>query len=213
MTDAKICGLTLPEDARLAAEEGARYLGVILAPGSPRSLTPERAAAVLDGMAPVRVGVFVDAEPEAIRSAVRTVALGVVQLHGDEKPEAAKALRDELGIQVWKAIRVRTSADVLEAVERYAGAVDGLLLDGWSAAARGGTGTTFPWKEVAGVRDRIPDELTLVVAGGLRPERVSRAVGLLRPQVVDVSSGVEAAPGRKDPDLVRRFVAAARSIR
>lgn len=204
----KVCGLTRPQDAAAAAAAGARYGGVILAPGGRRSISPERAAEVFNGLLLRRVGVFVDASAVEIRRAVETAGLHVVQLHGDEGPDEIAALRPPRGVTVWKAIRPRTPGEFVALVDRFAAVVDGVLVDGWSAAARGGTGTAFPWKAVAEHRHRVPASVALVAAGGLRPDNVTRAIELLAPTAVDVSSGVESAPGIKDLALIREFAAA-----
>lgn len=205
----KVCGLTRHEDARQAAGAGAAYLGVILAPGGKRSVTPEAARVIFGGLSARRVGVFVDADDAA--AVAEAAGVHVIQLHGDESPEAAARLR-EAGWEVWKALRPRTGGEFAGEAPRWAGAVDALLLDGFSAAARGGTGASFPWAEVAARLDALPAGTRLIAAGGLRPGNVAEAAIALRPAVVDVSSGVEISPGIKDPDAVRRFVRAVSSI-
>lgn len=206
----KICGLMRRPDAELALASGAHYGGVILAPGGRRAVTPEAAAALFDGLTLRRVGVFVGAEASALRRAAGVAKLHVLQLHGSESPAFAEELRAEGRWEVWKAIRPRSAAEFIAEAERYAGSVDGILLDGWSAEAPGGTGSSFPWKAVAEHRDRLPAELRLIVAGGLTAANVETAIALLRPSVVDVSSGVETAPGRKDSKAVPAFVCAVR---
>lgn len=208
-TAAKICGLRRREDAEAVAAAGARYAGVVLAPGGKRTVSPGEAAATLAGLPLRRVGVFVDAPCEEVARAAAVARLEVIQLHGDEPPEAVQALRAG-GWEVWKAIRPRGAADFRDAVELYAGVADGLLLDGWSAQAAGGTGSRFPWEEVAPLRYLVPEGILLIVAGGLDASNVARAISLLDPDVVDVSSGVERAPGVKDSAAVHAFVAAAR---
>jgi phosphoribosylanthranilate isomerase len=136
----------------------------------------------------------------------------VVQLHGAESPEIAAALR-EGGWTVWKAIRLREPEELARAVDEYGAAVDGLLLEGWSPVAPGGTGTSFDWEALAARREEMPDSISLILAGGLNPGNVARAASLLRPAVVDVSTGVEHSPGLKDPAAVAAFVAAARGTR
>lgn len=207
----KICGLTRHEDAAVAAGAGARYLGAVLAPGGKRMVTAEAAAVIFGDLPVQRVGVFVDATADALRRAARIARLDVLQLHGDEPPALAAALRDE-GFIVWKAVRPRDGDEFAAAAVRYKGAVDALLLDGWSAEARGGTGASFPWREVAAHLDALPPGMALVAAGGLRPENVAEAASILRPAVVDVSSGVERAPGIKDEAAVRAFAAAVQAL-
>jgi phosphoribosylanthranilate isomerase len=203
----KVCGLTRRVDAGAAARAGATFGGVILAPGTPRTVTTA-AARVIFGDGRLRtVGVFVNAAVDEVRRAVDGIGLAVVQLHGDEPPETAFLLRDG-GVAVWKAVRVRSSADVRTAIDRYDGAVDALLLDGWSARARGGTGTAFGWTEVAPAAHGRPRGMGLVVAGGLTALVVADAIRILRPDVVDVSSGAESSPGRKDVAAIDAFASA-----
>lgn len=207
----KICGLTRRPDAERAAASGAHYGGVILAPGGRRSIDAATAADLLAELPLRRVGVFVDAALDDLLRAAETAALDVLQLHGAESPAAVEALRARHGsLELWKALRPRSAAELAAQLPDYAGLVDGVLLDGWSEAAPGGTGTRFPWEEMASVRDLVPEGLRLVVAGGLAPDNVGRAIDLLRPAVVDVSSGVEDAPGRKNHDAITAFIAAAR---
>jgi phosphoribosylanthranilate isomerase len=208
--EVKVCGITRRQDAEEAAAAGAAYLGVVLAPGGKRAVAAETAGALLAGLPPRRVGVFVDAPLEELRRAAEAARLDVLQLHGDEPPELLARLRDSGPWKLWKAVRVRSAADFMEAVERYGTVADALLLDGWSPAAHGGTGTRFPWDEIAVHRNLLPPGVSLIAAGGLRPENVAEAVEVLRPQVVDVSSGVEDSPGVKSADAIRAFVAAAR---
>lgn len=209
--EVKVCGLTRRQDAEAAAGAGAAYLGVILAPGYRRTVTPGDAGVILGGFQARRVGVFVDADADGLRGAAREAGVQVLQLHGDETPELAARMREE-GWEVWKAVRVRHADDVSAAVRRFAGAADALLLDGYDPAAHGGTGARFGWADAAARLDALPDGLKLVAAGGLRPENVAQAARILRPDAVDVSSGVESAPGVKDPEAVRAFVRAVRSL-
>jgi phosphoribosylanthranilate isomerase len=206
----KICGLTRNADAREAQAAGARYGGVILAPGSPRSVAEDRVEEIFASTRLARCGVFVNEDPQRVLALAGRLHLDVVQLHGDEDPETVRSIRRNSGAEVWKAVRPRTAAEFASAVRAFAHIVDGLLLDGWSATARGGTGARFPWQEVAAVRDHLPAGVRLIVAGGLNPANVVNAVALLRPHVVDVSSGVESSPGIKDPASIHRFAGAAR---
>ena len=207
----KVCGLTRHQDAEAAVEAGAVYLGVILAPGGKRTVTADAARAIFGGLQAGRVGVFVDAGADELRAAAARAGLDVLQLHGDEPPELAAAMR-AAGFEVWKALRPRTGEEFAAEAARYADSVDAILLDGWSPDARGGTGARFPWAEVAAHRSALPEGVRLIAAGGLRPDNVAEAASILRPDVVDVSSGVETAPGVKDPALVRGFLAAVRSL-
>jgi phosphoribosylanthranilate isomerase len=209
----KICGVCRREDAVLSVEAGAAYIGVILAPGRARSLRLEAAAEVLAGAAAERVGVFVDAAPEEVLATAEQLRLDVVQLHGAESPAVAGLLGAELSAHIWKAIAVRSAADIREAGDRYAGAVHGLLLDGWSRHGHGGVGASFDWAAAAEARAELPRTLRVIVAGGLNPDNVGAVVSLLNPDVVDVSSGVEDELRRKSAARVREFIAAARGER
>ena len=202
----KICGLTRREDAEGAAALGASFLGAVLVPGSPRCVAAADAYGLFAGIDADRVIVVSDLGVQEAAAAARTVDASVIQLHGEEEPDAVGHLRAVGPWRVWKAVRVRESEDVERAVSRYGEVVDSLLLDGWHPRLQGGPGASFSWQEVAAARDRIPPDLELVVAGGLNPGNVRDAISALRPDVVDVSSGVESAPGLKDLDLVRAFI-------
>lgn len=203
-TRIKICGLTRPEDAAAAVAAGADALGVILAP-SKRQVTLAQAAAVFADVPPLvaRVGVFVNAHADDVWEAVARLGLTAVQFHGDEAPETCAAAP----VPVIKALRVGPGFDPAEA-ERYRGVVSALLLDTLVAGEQGGTGQVFGWRDVAG---RLPAWAPVLLAGGLGPDNVAEAIGVLRPYAVDVSSGVEQAPGVKDHHLIDRFAAAVRA--
>jgi phosphoribosylanthranilate isomerase len=204
----KICGVCSAADAALATAAGAVYIGVILAPGRPRTRTLEEAAAIFAATTSQRVGVFVDPTRAAVDAAVAALRLDVVQLHGDEDAEFAASIA-AAGVRVWKAVRVRTPGDVAAAGGTYGTAVAGLLLDGWSAAGHGGVGARFDWAAAAPARRALPPQLELIVAGGLGPNNVAHVTTLLRPDVVDVSSGVESELCRKSAERVQAFIAAA----
>ncbi len=208
-TGVKICGLTRSADALGAERAGATHAGVIFARGR-RSVTPAAAREILEGVSLRRVGVFVNASPKELVAVAAAVPLQVLQLHGDETPEQIARVRQGWDGEVWKALRPRGADEFLSALERYERCVDGILLDGWSPLERGGTGSRFPWEELAPVRDSVPPSLSLIVAGGLDADNVRSAIRLLRPDLVDVSSGVESAPGIKDTAMLERFVASAR---
>lgn len=210
MTEVKVCGLMRHEDAAVAAEAGARWLGVILAPGFRRSVTGDDARIILGSFPVRRVGVFVDEDELILRSVAEKAGVHVLQLHGDETPDFAARMR-EAGWEVWKAVRARDADDFSAAAARYAGAVDALLVDGYTPDTHGGAGVRFDWEAVAARRGELPAGVRLIAAGGLRPDNVAGAVRILRPHAVDVSSGVESAPGRKDPQAVRDFVRAVHS--
>jgi phosphoribosylanthranilate isomerase len=211
MTEVKVCGLMRHEDAAVAADAGARWLGVILAPGFRRSVTADDARVIFQSLPARRVGVFVDSDELLLLSVAESAGVDVLQLHGDESPELAARMR-AAGWEVWKAVRARDADDFSAAVARYAGSVDALLVDGYTPDTHGGAGVRFDWQAVAARRGELPDGMRLIAAGGLRPDNVAEAVRILRPHAVDVSSGVESAPGRKDPQAVREFVRAVHSF-
>jgi len=200
----KVCGITSVEDGRLAAEAGADGVGFVFWPQSPRFVDPARARDIGDALpaAVVRVGVFVDAAPEEVVRVADEARLDVLQLHGNEAPEDLPRLPR----RTWKAIRVGPGFVAADAL-RYEGRAAGLLLDTRSAEAPGGTGRTFDWALAADVRRRAS---FLMLAGGLDALNVRAAIRAVGPDGVDVSSGVELEPGRKDPEKVRAFLRAAR---
>jgi phosphoribosylanthranilate isomerase len=203
MTLVKICGITNAGDASVAADAGADAVGLIFAE-SPRRVGTEEARRISIALPEnvIRVGVFVDEEPAEVLRISREVGLDLAQLHGDETQEAVTAVR-EAGVKVMKALRVKGSAS-LAALDEYE--ADLFLLDSYSAKARGGTGERFDWRIAKSLRGRD----NIVVSGGLGPENVRGAVELFEPFGVDASSSLEDGPGRKNGELVRRFVLAAR---
>ncbi len=201
----KICGITSVDDALAAAHAGADAVGFVFWPASPRRVDVDAARRIAAALPPLvlRVGVFVDAPRDEIGRTADAVGLDVVQLHGDEAPET---LRD-LPRRALKAVRVGPGFRPDDAL-RYEGRVGGLLLDTRHQAAPGGTGHTFDWSLVRAVRERAA---FLALAGGLTAENVRAAIAAVRPDAVDVSTGVEASLGRKDPDKMQAFVHAVRS--
>lgn len=211
LTRVKFCGMCRPADAALAAELGADYVGVILTPGYTRARTPARASEIYAAAgATHRVGVFVDPTEAEVLDLADAVGLDVVQLHGEEPGALVERLRRE-GLRVWKAIRPRSAEEYVTQSRSWAGQSDGLLVDGWSAQAAGGTGSRFDWNAIASARERAPRSAPFIAAGGLRPDNVAEAIRVLRPDVVDVSSGVESAPGEKSAALMREFMEAVRA--
>jgi phosphoribosylanthranilate isomerase len=195
----KVCGLTVPEEARACAELGVWGVGVVFAAESPRRVDAARAAEVLAAVPAgvARVGVFVAAPAEEMAALARAAGLTHLQVHGGDPAEARRAS----GLPVIEGVRVADRA----ALERArASAADLVLLDAAVPGRQGGTGRRFDWS----LLEEAPLGRPFVLAGGLRPGNVGEAVARLRPTIVDVSSGVESAPGRKDPELVRAFVAA-----
>jgi phosphoribosylanthranilate isomerase len=204
----KICGVCSAADAAMAAAAGADYLGVILAPGYGRTREIAAAADIFAGADVRRVGVFVDPQLDEVLRAVDRLELDVVQLHGRETPGFMSRLLGT-SVLIWKRIPVRVPAD-LETAADFAGIVHGILLEGETARGTGGVGAAFDWAAAAVARGRVPHGLSVVLAGGLDPDNVGGAVAQLRPDVVDVSSGVEVTLGRKSADRVHAFIAAAR---
>ena len=203
MVKAKVCGITTPEDALTAADSGADAVGLVFAE-SPRKLSVEQARKVATTLpnGVLKVGVFVDEEPEEVLRIVCEVGLDYAQLHGDESPETVTFLRGE-GVKVIKALRVR-GAGSLAAMDEYE--ADLFLLDAWSEKARGGTGERFDWEVAKSYGGRG----NILVSGGLTPENVREAIRFFEPYGVDASSSLEDAPGKKNGERVRRFVSAAK---
>jgi phosphoribosylanthranilate isomerase len=197
-TRVKICGITRMEDALAAATAGADAVGFVFHARSPRAVTPAAAREMALAMPPFvsRVGLFVDAAPETVAAILDTVPLDLLQFHGDERPADC----DTLGRPYLKAVPMAPGTDPVAYMDTYPHAA-GFLLDSHGNGRTGGTGETFDW-------DRIPRDLRhcLVLAGGLNPENVADAVRRVRPWAVDVSTGVEARPGIKDPARMQAFV-------
>lgn len=197
-TRVKICGVTRPEDGLHAASCGADAIGLVFYPASPRAVDAARALAVTRALPPfvTVVGLFVDPDPAWVRRVLAKVPLDLLQFHGDESPDACGAF----GRPYLKAVAMREGVDLRALARRY-GSACGLLLDSYHVAVRGGSGLAFDWS-------RVPRDLglPLVLAGGLTPENVADAVRQVRPYGVDVSSGVEAAKGLKDPARVAAFI-------
>lgn len=200
----KICGITNSIDARRAIAAGADFLGFNFYSGSPRYVTPAKARRIVKKLPKksVAVGVFVNEPEEKVLAIARRVGLKYLQLHGDESP--AEVARLQRAIPVIKALRVKKPFRVAQ-LSRYRGA-SALLLDGFDRRLRGGTGKTFDWK----IARRATARARVFVAGGLAPENVADAIRIARPYAVDVSSGVESRPGKKDPARLKAFARAVR---
>jgi phosphoribosylanthranilate isomerase len=206
----KICANTSLEDARAAAEAGADALGFVFAP-SPRRVTPEQAAAIINELpaAIEKIGVFVDAPLEQIVSAVELCGLTAVQLHcgGDATLTAHVRARFGPGLRILRVVHFAPGATIPDDAN-----VDAFLIDSRTATAVGGTGVAYDWRLAARTLFRkAKARERLIAAGGLTPENVAEAIARLKPWGVDVVSGVEAAPGRKDAAKVRAFVTNARA--
>jgi len=198
----KICGITSPEDARAAVVAGADALGFMFYEPSPRCVTPEQAAAIIAELPPhvTRVGVFVDADETTIRATAAMAGLNTLQLHGSESPEFCKRFE----LRTIKAFRVKDS-ESLGQLPDYE--TDAWLLDSYVKGIPGGTGERFNW-DLAMEAKRLGRPILL--AGGLTPNNATKAVAQVAPFGLDVSSSVEAAPGRKDPTKVASFIARAK---
>jgi phosphoribosylanthranilate isomerase len=206
MARIKICGMTSVEDAELAAGHGAWAIGVIHDPDSPRYCEPAVAAEI--GAALRRrcevAGVFVNAPLDEIERGAVDENLTVIQLHGEEGPAFCREVARRTGAKVMKAFRVRSGADV-RAAKSFP--TDLHLFDAYRPGKPGGTGESFDWELLAGHRSQTP----FLLAGGLTPENVKEAIAAAAPWGVDVVSGVEAEPGRKDPELLAEFFERARA--
>jgi phosphoribosylanthranilate isomerase len=200
MTRVKICGITRPADARLAADLGAWALGMVFWPGSPRVCAIGDAEAI--GAEFRRrlqlTGVFVNATLDEVAATADRGGLTLVQLHGDEGPAYCREAARRTGCRVMKAVRVRDAAQVRD-LQRFH--TDFHLLDAYSPRTPGGTGETFAWELV---REHGADP-PVVLSGGLTPENVGEAIAAARPFAVDTASGTEAEPGRKDPAKLKAF--------
>ena len=209
----KVCGLTDPAEARACLAAGVDWIGLNFHPPSPRFLTTERAGAVLNAFdrdpAGLAVGLFVGRPPAEIAAACRGLGITRVQLHGDEPPEDVAELSDFFVIRAFRlrdASTVRAMSAYLERCGRLGREPDAILVDAWSPTAFGGTGTLIG----SSILSELPPIRRLILAGGLTPENVAERAAAARPWMVDAASGVESAPGRKDPDRVRQLVQALR---
>ena len=202
-TRVKICGITNLADAQVAVEAGADALGFIFYEKSPRRMTIAAAAKISKHLPAnvLRVGVFVNAAEELVTRAIGECGLGLLQFHGEEPPEFCM----RFGLMSMKAFRIRDTESLKE-LPRYP--TEAWLLDACSAENNGGTGEKFNW-DLAVEAQKFGKPVFL--AGGLTPENVAAAVRKVRPFGVDVSSGVESSPGKKDHEKVRDFIAAVRS--
>jgi phosphoribosylanthranilate isomerase len=208
----KICGLSTPETLDAALHAGADLVGFVRFPRSPRHVSLALGRQLSDqakGRAG-RVVLLVDADDEAVAQAVEAFDPDLLQLHGHETPERVAAIRARFGRPVMKAIGVAEASD-LEALASYQGGIDHLLLDAkpprTPGALPGGNGLSFDWRLLNG----LDPGLSFMLSGGLNPDNVAEAVRLTRPKAVDVSSGVESAPGTKDPSKIEAFIKAARA--
>jgi phosphoribosylanthranilate isomerase len=202
MTRVKICGITRIEDAVVASDLGAFALGFVFWPQSPRCIGEEAARAIVDSLPAevLKVGVFVNQPLDDVRRITAAASLNVVQLHGDETVEIIRGIDRP----VFKSVAVTETFD-LDQLDALPDEVTALL-DAHDPVTRGGTGRTIDWSVAAAAAARRP----VILSGGLTPANVRRAIDAVRPFAVDVSSGVEQAPGVKDPDRLRAFFDAVR---
>ena len=209
----KFCGMTRPQDAAIGAEIGASYIGVVFADG-PRHVTPGQARKIFEaaGKTVKHVGVFGTNDPDEIARTAEETQLDIVQLHNDPMIFDVKAIRGKFSGEIWAAIRIAGSHIPHEA-EALFDSADAIVLDARSEKQLGGTGKALPWNELAVDLARDRGSSAVVLAGGLKPGNVGSAVRTLAPDVVDVSSGIESAPGIKDPWLMREFYAAVSGAR
>ncbi len=210
----KICGIKTPEALQAALAARADFVGFVFYPPSPRSLAPEVAAELAELARPhaAVVALIVDADDAAIDEIVRKVDPDFLQLHGSETPERATEITQRWGKPVIKAIKVETAEDAAGALA-YADIAALVLFDAkapktLAGALPGGNGLAFDWHLLDEVKDRVP----FMLSGGLTPENVADAIAATGAEIVDVSSGVETAPGIKSPDLIRQFIDAARAV-
>ncbi|MFC4669208.1 phosphoribosylanthranilate isomerase [Seohaeicola nanhaiensis] len=206
----KFCGLSRPEDISAAIAAEAAYVGFVFFPKSPRCVSLDTARALALSVPPgiAKVALTVDADDTTLDAIVNTVPLDMLQLHGHESPERVSALRSRHGLPIMKAVGVSDATD-LEALDTYGKVADQLLVDAKppkGADLPGGNGLAFDWRLIAGRRWPVP----WMLAGGLTPANVAEAIRLTGARQVDVSSGIESAPGVKDAGLIAAFAAAAK---
>jgi phosphoribosylanthranilate isomerase len=208
--DAKICGLSTPETLDAAVRHGARFVGFVSYPKSPRHIATEtmRALGARVPQTVTRVGLFVDPDDTLLDEKIATGALDLLQLHGSETPERVAAIRRRTGKPVMKVIKVGAPTDVERGIADYAGVADRLMFDTAEGALPGGNAKAFDWGFLAGRTVPLP----WLLAGGLTPDNVAEAVRVTGAPTVDVSSGVESSRGVKSVDLIRAFLERVKGI-
>jgi len=205
IVEAKICGLSTPETVDAAVAGGARWVGFVTYPRSPRHVDVEtlRALGARVPKSVGRVGLFVDADDALFDARLATGALDMLQLHGNESPERIAAIRQRTGKPVMKAIKVATRADVERGIAAFAAVADRLMFDAAEGTLPGGNAQAFDWTVLSGIVVPVP----WMLAGGLTPRNVVEAVRISSAPCVDVSSGVEASRGVKSIALIEEFLA------
>ncbi|MCE9555138.1 MAG: phosphoribosylanthranilate isomerase [Planctomycetes bacterium] len=210
----KICGITTPEDGQLAAEAGADAIGLNFYAGSPRCVTEAMAKAIIDSLPAgvAKVGVFVNMPPTNVADIADRLQLDWIQLHGDEPPEAIAELAPRRVIRALPCGPggLKTVVAFFQHCKALGSMPAALLADAAAGNSYGGTGRTAAWSELVLPREWLHG-IPLVLAGGLTPENVAKAVDTVQPQSVDTASGVESAPGRKYAPLLKSFVSAAKA--
>lgn len=204
-TRVKICGITRREDALAAVAAGADALGLVFYASSPRAVDVAQARALVAVLPPFvsTVGLFVNATVEDVQQVLQAVPLDLLQFHGDETPGYCAAF----GRPWLKALRMEPALDLDGEMARFAGA-QGILFDAWHDGLYGGTGESFDWQRL----QNLTGDRRLILAGGLTPDNVATAIRQVRPWAVDVSSGVETAPGLKSGELLQRFINEVHSV-
>jgi phosphoribosylanthranilate isomerase len=209
----KICGLSTETAVAMAVDEGAAFVGFVFYPPSPRAVTAEKAAALCARVprAVARVGLFVDADDDAIRAVLAVAPIDILQFHGNESPARVADAKARFARPIMKAVSIAGPEDVTGST-RYEDVADMLLFDAkpplHGGALPGGNGLAFDWELIAGRSPRCP----WMLSGGLTVELLPDAVRISGATMVDVSSGVESRTGVKDPDKIRAFLAAARTL-
>jgi phosphoribosylanthranilate isomerase len=211
---AKICGINSPEAMTAALAGGAAYVGLVFYPPSPRHVTPEQAAALAANVPEhiAKVGLFVDADDDTLQRVLDQVPLDILQLHGGETPARVAEIKQRFGCKVMKAVRIAGADDVARAAD-FVAVSDRLLFDAqapadMAGALPGGNGLAFDWQLLAEKEWPLP----WMLSGGLTPENLAEAAAATGAVCVDVSSGVEASRGVKDPQKIARFLAVAKSL-
>ena len=203
----KICGITDDTALHAAVSAGAHYLGFVFVPDSPRYLRQDQAQ-TLSNKTPsnlINVGLFANATTGFIEDVLDAADLDMIQLHGEETPQQVRSIKGQFGLPVIKAVRIATKEDLTD-LHDYENAADWLLCDAKSSTARGGTGATFDWHLLHNITFTKP----WMLAGGLYSGNIDAALKQLKPDAVDISSGVERAPGVKDPAKIKECIAAVR---
>ena len=202
-TRAKICGITRVEDVQAVVHAGADAIGFVFYPPSPRAVTAEQAAALIQAIPPYvqSVGLFVNHSLEQIQDILKIAKIDILQFHGDETAEQCQFIAQQLGRRWYKAIQVKPDLDIVTEIEKFQNAgASAVLLDAWHPELKGGTGHSFDWTTFPQLN--IP----LILAGGLNPDNIEQAILTTQAYAVDVSGGVESAKGIKDQQLIERFM-------